>query len=284
MMAGNHSRVLVNGTPIDCVSSHDRGLLYGDGVFETIAVQDGRPRFWWRHLARLRAGCERLHIPKPPQDRLLEEAGTLVAGVEHGVLKLVVTRGCGGRGYRPGDPVQPTRILQLHPWPGYPRHCQNPGVRVRLCQLRLGHTPALAGIKHLNRLEQVLARAEWDDPAIMEGLLLDADDRLVAGTTSNLFMVRDGVLMTPVLDRCGVAGIQRTVVLELAAEMRIPAEIREFGVDDLRSADEAFLTNSLIGIWPVTAFEERGYPPGTLTRRLQEQLADLPSDGEAWLN
>ena len=283
MKEPDHCRVLVNGAVTDALSSLDRGLLYGDGLFETIAVQDGQPRFWRRHLARLSAGCERLGIPSPTEYCLREEADALAAGSERGVLKLIVTRGCGGRGYRPETPAHPTRILQLHPWPDYPAQCQESGVRVRLCRQRLGHLPALAGIKHLNRLEQVLARMEWDDPAIMEGLLLDTGGHLVEGTMSNLFMIRDGVLMTPALDRCGVAGVLRGVVLELAVGL-MPVQVRALRPDDLRTADEAFLTNSLIGIWPDSAFEDHSYSRGILTHRLQERLTNLRSDGEAWPN
>jgi 4-amino-4-deoxychorismate lyase len=276
--------VVINGQATDGVSSLDRGLLYGDGVFETLAVEDGQPRFWLRHLARLKSGCGRLGIPLPEGKRLLEESLAVISGVERGVLKIIVTRGCAGRGYRPANDATPTRIIQLHPWPDYPETCRAAGVRVRLCRQRLGYNPALAGIKHLNRLEQVLARGEWDDPGILEGLLLDGDGCLVEGTMSNLFLIRDRVLMTPDLVRCGVAGILRTVVMELAAEVPMPLQIRALGLDDLRDADEVFLTNSIIGIWPVTAVEDRPYRRGVLTCRLQELLKDLSSDGEAWLN
>lgn len=276
--------VLINGQATDRLSSLDRGLLYGDGVFETIAVEGGRPRFWMRHLARLHAGCGRLGIPLPEASRLLQESLSLGSGSDREVLKIIVTRGCGGRGYRPADIVAPTRIVQLHPWPDYPETCREAGIRVRLCHQRLGQNPTLAGVKHLNRLEQVIARGEWDDPGIREGLLLDTDEHLVAGTMSNLFLVRDRVLMTPELVRCGVAGILRTVVMEQAARVPMQLQVKALGLDDLWGADEVFLTNSLIGIWPVAAIEDRRYPVGVLTRRLQELLADLPSDGEAWLN
>jgi len=277
-------RVVINGQATDGVSSLDRGLLYGDGVFETIAVEDGRPRFWLRHLARLTAGCQRLGIPQPQGDHLLKESWPLISGVNRGILKIIITRGCAGRGYRPAVDTVPTRIIQLHPWPDYPGTCCGSGVRVRLCRQRMGHNPALAGIKHLNRLEQVLARGEWDDPGIHEGLLLDGDGCLVAGTMSNLFLIRERVLMTPNLARCGVAGILRTVVMELADSMPMPVEVRSLDLDDLREAEEVFLTNSIIGIWPVSAVEDRPYRLGALTRRLQDLLKDLPSDGEAWLN
>ena len=275
---------MINGQATDGISSLDRGLLYGDGVFETIAVEEEQPRFWLRHLARLGSGCERLGIPQPEGRRLLEEALAVIPGITRGVLKIIVTRGCAGRGYRPPADAIPTRIIQLHPWPDYPETCRGSGVRVRLCRQRLGHNPALAGIKHLNRLEQVLARREWDDSGIHEGLLLDGDGCLVEGTMSNLFLIRDRVLMTPDLSRCGVAGILRSVVMELAANVPMPVEVRTLGLDDLQKADEVFLTNSIIGIWPVNAFEDRSYGRGALTCRLQELLKDLSSDGEAWLN
>jgi 4-amino-4-deoxychorismate lyase len=284
MVSPETPRIVINGLATDGISSLDRGLLYGDGVFETIAVEEGRPRFWLRHLARLSSGCERLGITQPEGRRLLEEALAVISGITRGVLKIIVTRGCAGRGYRPAADAIPTRIIQLHPWPDYPETCRGSGVRVRLCRLRLGHNPALAGIKHLNRLEQVLARGEWDDPGIHEGLLLDADDHLVAGTMSNLFLLRDRVLMTPELSRCGVAGILRSVVMELAAKVPMPVEVRTLGLDDLQKADEMFLTNSIIGIWPVNAVENRSYRRGALTCRLQELLKDLSPDGEAWLN
>ena len=277
-------RILVDGEPTDRISCLDRGLLYGDGVFETLAVEAGRPRFWKRHLARLVAGCARLGIPHPEEYRLREEARLAIAESQRAVLKIIMTRGEGGQGYRSAGQVTPTRIIQLHPWPDYPDACRVAGVRVRLCRQRLGCNPALAGIKHLNRLEQVLARREWDDPGIREGLLLDGDDRLVEGTMSNLFLFRKGGLLTPELSRCGVAGILRTVVMELAEAIRMPVRVGTVGLSDLREADEVFLTNSVIGIWPVVAVDDSPFPVGESTRRLQALLAGLSVDGEAWLN
>jgi 4-amino-4-deoxychorismate lyase len=284
MISPENPLVVINGQARDGISSLDRGLLYGDGVFETIAVEDGRTRFWFRHLARLNAGCRRLGISQPEGNRLLEESLAVISGLDRGVLKIIVTRGCGGRGYRPASDMTATRIIQLHPWPDYPETCHGSGVPVRLCRQRLGHNPALAGIKHLNRLEQVLARREWDDPGILEGLLLDEDGHPIGGTMSNLFIVRDRVLMTPELVRCGVAGILRTVVMEVASRVPVPLQVRALGLDDLWGADEVFLTNSLFGIWPVSAIEGRPYRKGVLTSRLQTLLKDLSSDGEAWLN
>lgn len=269
----NPVAILVNGRAADCLSTLDRGLLYGDGLFETIAVRNGRLPHWLRHLARLRAGCERLGITMPDADLLAAEADGLCRQSQRAVLKLVVTRGAGGRGYRPDAAATPTRVLQLHPYPVWPVDHAGTGVAARVCRARLGCNPSLAGIKHLNRLEQVLARAEWDDPAVGEGLMLDTHDRLIEGTMSNIFLVTAGRLLTPALTRCGVAGVARARILEQAAAAGIETAVRDIALDELQQADEVLLCNSLIGIWPVTRVESLDYPVGEVTRLLQARLA-----------
>lgn len=269
------SRCLINGERRESVAADDRGLHYGDGLFETLAVRDGACEFWDRHLQRLLLGCERLHIPVPEPDLLAAETRRLTQGVQRAVLKILLTRGSGGRGYRVAEPMRPTRILRLTDWPAYPAENAESGVRLRLCAQRLGDNPTLAGIKHLNRLEQVLARMEWDDPEIAEGLVMDHAERIIEGTFTNIFMVRNGMLVTPVLDRCGVAGVMRGVVMELAAAERIACEEGRITLDRLLGADEIFLTNSVIGIWPAHRFEGWRQPAGPLTRTLQTALARL---------
>ena len=276
------TRAIINGQMTDCVASTDRGLLYGDGLFETIAVLEGEPGHWQQHLQRLRAGCARLGIEPVDELLLAEECRQLVDGVGRAVVKIIVTRGSGGRGYRvPARPL-PTRILQLHDWPEFSVLCAQQGVAVRICDIRLGHNPRLAGIKHLNRLEQVLARQEWDDTGIMEGLLLDSESNLVEGTMSNLFLVRDGLLLTPDLQRCGVAGIMRSQLLERAGQISINAESCQLGMVDLHEAEEVFICNSLIGIWPVISIDDRKYTRGIITSRLQDLLACGTEPGWRW--
>lgn len=275
-------RVLVNGKAVACVASTDRGLLYGDGLFETIAVVNGVMRHWPRHLCRLQAGCERLGIQAVDATILEDECRAVAGEADRAVLKVIVSRGSGGRGYRvPDDPVT-TRIVQLHEWPEFPAACAEHGVSVRVCSTRLGQQPALAGIKHLNRLEQVLARQEWSDPDIMEGLLLDSAGHLIEGTMSNIFLVRDGRLLTPDLRQCGVAGIMRTQVLELAGELSMDTSVLPVEISHLREADEVFICNSLIGIWPVIAVDGNNYEKGTVTVRLQELLVSSPDSGNSW--
>ena len=162
--------MLINGERKKHIEVTDRGFQYGDGLFETIEVCNGQTVFLDRHLDRLKAGCDRLHIPFPNREVLCFEAATLVqqsisqqSGYQYSnkaVLKLIVTRGSGGRGYCPPDLIQPTRVLSLHPFPDYPSTYQEQGIISRFCDTRLGLNPALAGIKHLNRLEQIMARSE----------------------------------------------------------------------------------------------------------------------------
>jgi len=264
--------VLVNGIATEALGVRDRGLHYGDGLFETLAVSQGRPLCWDPHMARLLAGCERLRLPCPDADGLRKEAREACAALPLGVLKILITRGAGGRGYRPPREPVPTRIVMTRPWPPYPPGNTETGVTVIICQTRLGTNPGLAGLKHLNRLEQVLARSEWDDPGIAEGLMLDATGRVVEGTMTNLFMLSRGRLLTPALDEAGVAGVMRRLILETAPDLGLPATECSLNLRDLNAADELFLSNSLVGVWPVRELAGRAFKVGPVARRLRQEL------------
>ena len=269
--------IRVNGEITGQVAVLDRGFQYGDGLFETIAVAGGRPEFWERHLRRLAHGCQRLGIPSPDPAILEVEAQDLCAGASRAILKLVVTRGTGGRGYAPPREATPTRILSLHPWPEFPPAWWRDGVCVRLCRARLGLNPGLAGLKHLNRLEQVLARAEWEEAEIAEGLMLDFRGRVIEGTRSNLFLIKEGRLITPALEESGVAGIIREVVLEIAEEWGMAVEIGELRPEELLDADEAFLTNSAIRLWPIRRIGETGVPRGAVAEAMAQRIEEMAS-------
>ncbi len=268
---------LVNGWPAQSVDAADRGLMYGDGVFRTLVARSGRPLNWAHHYRLLARDCACLGLPCPGQSVLLEEIARVAS--RDSVAKVMVTRGASGRGYAWGQDFEPTRIVAA--WPGVPQspECAADGVRVRRCNLALAIQPRLAGVKSLNRLENVLARAEWRDPAIREGLLADAEGRLVEGTMSNVFFSTGGALVTPSLARCGVEGSQRARVLELARADGIDCEVRDATFDELDRAGEVFLTNSVIGLWPVAAFGERRWLPGPLARRLQRLLEEHDARG-----
>jgi len=264
---------LVNGRADTALDAEDRGLAYGDGLFETVAVYRGRLCLWDYHMDRLLDGARRLGLPEPPLATLKEEARFLTERVDRGVLKVVYTRGSSeGRGYLPPSRPIPTRILTLHNPPAIPPERWH-GVDVRLCRTRISIQPRLAGIKHLNRLEQVMARSEWRDTAIAEGLMLDADGLIVEGTATNVFAVRSRTLLTPPLTHAGVAGVMRRWVLEQAEGFGLRVEERGFYPEELRQMDELFLTNSLIGLWPVRSVAGTQLPVGPVSRGYLEQMA-----------
>ncbi|WP_075879188.1 aminodeoxychorismate lyase [Vreelandella massiliensis] len=225
----------------------DRGFAYGDGLFETVLLRDGKPVLWDFHRARLRRGCEVLGI-ETPDDASLEATWQVDSPISREeVLKIVVTRGSGGRGYAP--PPTPSPRLLSHRTPFKPNLMRwQEGVQVGVCDLRLGHQPRLAGIKHLNRLENVLARREWQRDDIAEGLLADQQGNLVEATSMNLFWQKGGAFWTPPIVQCGVAGTLREALIAQGdvQEAKLP-------LHDLPMVDQLWVGNSVQGLWPVVA-------------------------------
>lgn len=263
---------LVNGVESDAVSARDRGLMYGDGVFRTFPLRGGKPRLWRRQYAKLAADCAALRMACPAAGVFERDLAAITARFPDCVVKIVVTRGSGERGYAIPAAASPLRMVSAGSLPDYPQHHYDSGVRVHLCRLRLALQPALAGIKHLNRLENVLARSEWSDPGIAEGLLRDADGNVIGGTMSNVFLVKGGALLTPDLTRCGVAGVQRELVLELARDNNIPVRSAAVGMNELLQADEVFLVNSVIGVWQIAALERKVWNAGPLTAQIRRWI------------
>jgi 4-amino-4-deoxychorismate lyase len=268
-----NAALLVNGIavtdPAHAIGTSDRGLNYGDGLFETALLRNGIVRFLPAHLNRLLEGCQRLGIAHPGDAVLNDDIGKVVGSQREGVLKIIVTRGPGARGYRPPADAVSTRIVALHPSP----EVSNPdGLTVRWCTVRLSRNPMLAGMKHLNRLEQVLAQREWDDAGIGEGLMLDTEGELVCATASNVFIVRNGALLTSDLRFCGVRGVMRAQVLRAASGLGIQTLEEPLRPDDLAEASEVFMTNAVRGIRPVVALESMHWPAGPVAQRLRQAL------------
>ncbi len=249
--------ILVDGLPANAVPADDRGFTYGDGVFRTLAMRNGRAQWWPQQYAKLAADCNALGISAPAESDLHRDLHTIAAQLPDCALRITVTRGSGGRGYAAPENPQSRRVVSANPLPEYPQHWPEQGISVLVCKLRLAVQPRLAGIKHLNRLENVLARAEWKDPAIAEGLLLDVSGNVIEGTRCNVFMVEDGALVTPDLSHCGVAGVTRDLVIAAAVRNGLHCLIEPVNPQRLEAATEVFLVNSLIGVWPVAALEQR---------------------------
>lgn len=268
--------ILINGQAGSQIDVRDRGFQYGDGVFETIACRDGQLQFWQAHMLRLDNACERLNLPKIPAQQWLDDIAALQPQGD-AVIKLILSRGVSGRGYAYSDSEQPPlRVSALYPWPDYPQQNQQ-GINAIICKTPVSINPALAGIKHLNRLDNVLARNEWREPDIAEGLMLDHQQHVIEGTMSNVFCVLDDQLYTPSLELCGVRGVMREQIIQLARSQGITVNEIEISQQNFLQMDEIFVSNSLIGIWPVTRIvdqPERQYIT-SMAQHLQQQLQTL---------
>lgn len=263
----------VNGVAGGNVDPGDRGLAYGDGLFETMAVRGGQvPRLAY-HFERLAEGCERLGMAAPDFDIVGAEIRTRVADRERAVAKLVVTRGTGARGYRPPVRAELTRILGIFPWPDRDASHYTRGIVLASSSVPIGDNPRLAGLKTLARLEQVLAQIELADTAD-EALQMRTSGQVVGGTTSNVFVVRDGHVSTPALETCGVGGIMRRIVIETCVREGIAVDERDLVDADMHVADEVFVTNALAGVRPVREYDGRAYAVGPVTHRLQQAIHD----------
>lgn len=282
-MSINFPLISVNGVLDAAISPLDRGFAYGDGVFETCRYSQGVIPLWNYHRDRLLHSAERLKIPF--DEHLLNQyLNSMLAylGDEkaaQAVVKITLTRGVGGRGYRLPDQSAPTYCVGIFPCDHLRTVQYREGVSVRICDLRLSQTPVLAGMKHLNRLEHILARAEWRDE-FAEGLLLDVQGRVIEATVSNLFAVKDNQLFTPDLSAAGVAGIMRkTIIEELAPTSGLACQVVDMDLDFLHTTDEIFLCNSVYGIWPVNALVENAsqysYSKHVVTHTLQQHIAQL---------
>lgn len=265
--------ILVDGRPGTCISALDRGFAYGDGVFRTMRAEAGAVLLWSEHYRKLQGDCSRLDIPCPEEDVLRADLGHVLGEMPTCAVKIIVTRGQGARGYAPPAACEPTRVVAGFPLPANRAQSAEMGVRVRWCATRLSEQPLLAGVKHLNRLENVLARREWDDPAIAEGLMCDAAGSVVDGTMSNVFIYENGWLVTPPLDRCGVAGVQRDRLIALADKLCNGCRIEPIAPARLLAAEQVYLVNSLIDAWWVAALDTRVWQRCELTPRLQLALA-----------
>lgn len=256
----------------DQISIKDRAFNYGDGVFETIAVHHNKLHYWSEHFHRLKLGCDSLGIKPPNENDLLSDIAKLDLSESSSVLKIVVSRGEGGRGYSVSGVGEPNTVISKNPWPVFVGPYQQEGIKVRLCQHRLIINPALAGIKHLNRLDQVLARNEWHNDDYQEGLMLNQGDYLLEGISSNLFVKINQQWITSPAKDCVVAGVMRDAVVRKMDGLGINLEQRKIHVSELSSVKEMFVSNSIWGIVPVVYCESNVFEIGNNTQQLQTKI------------
>jgi 4-amino-4-deoxychorismate lyase len=264
MTTNNSQTILINGKPSDLISVNDRGFMYGDGVFDTMRFTQHGPLLWERHMARLQEGLLRLGLPEADEDILTHEAHNVIqaSGREEGALRIVVTTGAGERGYARPQQMTVTRVVSAYPFNRWPGITYNQGAQLVFCRMRLSCNSGLAGIKHMNRLEQVMARTEITNDNISEGIMLDDKGNIISGTMSNIFIIRNKELLTPDLSESGVKGVVRGLLLDRAVEMGFFTGVRKLSMEDLENADECIITNSLIGICPVKNIDQYSFRVG----------------------
>ena len=253
---------IVNGSFDYVISPLDRGFAYGDGVFRTMVVRQGLPECWPQHYQKLVADCAAIKIVCPSAELLISDIQQLFSEQEitenlTKIIKIIITRGEGERGYAPPAITNPLRVLIKTDIRTYPNNYFTEGVHLHVCKTRLSAQPLLAGIKHLNRLENVLARMEWTDPGITDGIMLDAHQHVIECTSANIFIRHADTLTTPKLNQCGVAGITRQRILNLAHLVGLTVKVESFDLDRLLVADEVLISNSLYGVFQVKSVQKK---------------------------
>lgn len=263
---------LINGSFNQAISPFDRGFSYGDGVFRTLKMINGQPQHWPQHYQKLVADCAAISIVCPSAELLVNDMLQLFKPDEIAVAKIIITRGEGERGYAPPAVTAPTRVIIKSSVPKYTDTNYTQGVALHVCNTHLNAQPKLAGIKHLNRLENVLARMEWKNDAIFDGLMLDSAGNVIECTMSNIFARFGDELITPDLSQCGVAGITRQQIIVHAKPLKLNVKVAPITLEQLLKADEIVTCNSLYGAFQVNKIGNQSIPLSDLAKKIRELL------------
>jgi len=262
---------LINGEFKDSVSVYDRGLAYGDGFFETMLWDSFKEKnkvnvgveFWLRHLKRIKDGCRLIQINFPSDDEIVRQRNIILKASlkekKSGLLKMIITRGVGGRGYKFEKNMSPTIIFLSLQKPKIEKEYFKSGVIVKTCKTHLSKNTNLFGFKHLNRLDSVLASSEWEDKKIFEGVFVDSKQNILEGTMTNIFFVQKKTLITPSIIDSGINGVMRQVVIDNAKFFFDKVIIQNINLSDVKNFDQMFLTNSVVKVMPVSRFGKKKF-------------------------
>lgn len=277
MVFGQDS-IWVDGCPAQALPLPDRGLDFGDGLFETLLVVEGRPLHLELHLQRLQAGLGVLGFPDCLTEVAKQISEILNSRQVQGraAMRVTITRGAGPRGYLPPDGTKPRCVISVSQEIEPPANEVLPPARLTLADIRWGSQPVLAGIKHLNRLEQVLAAQQRRAAGADEVLMLDQEGFVISVSAGNIFILESGELLTPVLTQCGVLGTRRRLILDtLAPALNVPAREARISVEQLESASEVFYCNALIGVRPVASFGDKSWSNHELCASLASLVIEV---------
>lgn len=268
----------INGTRQKTVSAFDRGLAYGDGLFATMRCTKDGVLFLDAHLARLTQSANRLGIEWQSSIEL-EYLITSLVQQEHKAfngdfcLKLLLSRGVGGRGYQPPEKAATTEIISLHSIPTHYRRWQSAGIALQTSHMRLALQTRLAGMKHLNRLEQVLIKAQTLDEGFDDWLVLDTQDTIIESSMANLFLIKNSQVVTPSLHLSGVAGVMREQLIYWFIEAGFNVDIRPVAYTELDQFEQVLLSNSLFGVVGVNRIDQLAFSPSELTQKIIRTLS-----------
>lgn len=262
---------LINNKFTEKLSIMDRGFSYGDGFFETMIWENLggnvkpilKVQYWERHIQRIKDGCKLMQIQFPDYSILLNQRNKILvrsfnSGMKSGILKLIITRGLGGRGYKFESNMKSTLAFLSFKKTKQPEIFYKRGIDLTYCKTKLSVNDRLSGLKHLNRLDSVLARSEWDDE-YFDGVFLDIDDNLIEGTMTNIFFIKKDILITPPIVGAGISGIIRKVVMENAKLFFKKILVKKINKKFIDDFDQMFVTNSVIKVLPVRSLNKKKF-------------------------
>jgi len=270
--------VLINGAKQSKISIFNRNVQFGDGLFETCVVENKKILFWVNHFARLNKGCEQLKISRVDESVWLSDVKKALSlcSYDRCVVKLILSRGESLRGYGFKDDIKPVRAVIVSE---LQKVTFNKSFCLEYCQSGYDSNPKLAGIKHCNRLEQVLARAGLKSD---EGIMLDENHNVISVTQGNIYAIHGNTLITPKLDKCGVEGTRRDVILDLAKLLGIKVKVDTLSVKELGQANEVFISNSIIGIQSISQIGDISFSENLITKKIKDAFTEKMEDSNSW--
>ena len=270
--------VLINGAKQSKISIFNRNVQFGDGLFETCVVENKKILFWVNHFARLNRGCEQLKIGNVDESVWLSDVKKALSlcSYDHCIVKLILSRGESLRGYGFKDDIKPVRAVIVSE---LQKTTPNNSFCLEYCQSGYDSNPKLAGIKHCNRLEEVLARAGLKSD---EGIMLDENHNVISVTQGNIYAILGNKLITPKLDKCGVEGTTRAVILDLVKLLGIKVKVDTLSVKELCQDDEVFISNSIIGIQSISQIGGIGLGESPITKKIKDAFIEKRADSNSW--
>ena len=272
------SIAIINGKEQSNISIFNRNFQYGDGLFETCVVKNNQILFWEKHLSRLDIGCRKLKIKNIEEEIWLKDIKKALSltSKKNCVLKLILSRGNSQRGYSYPDDILPVRVVIVSEMKNVQA---KESFSLEYASSGYHSNPNLAGIKHCNRIEQILARSSLKRD---EAIMLDENQNIISVTQGNIYFIFGQSLVTPKLDRCGVIGSRRSLILELAESIELNVEEGNVSMNDAKKADEAFISNSIMGIQSVNSIEEYQLPKKMITEQIKIAFESATQDIKSW--